>query len=164
MQGVDDLGSGRISFRSLPEVFRADTGFEHVYEAPDGRFYRMAGGLVAVFDRSEYVPTRSGAAPVIPADTVFHIGPPGWMDQIPPIGEAPASSSNTAERATPASVRLAERVRLEPASSERTAVRSKATQTSVPASPAPASIGETMSDETTRQRRLREIAAAVASR
>lgn len=77
-QGFADVDGLRISLRVVPDSFRADTGFEHVYRAPDGRLYRVAGAIYAVFDRSVYVPTRGGVLPTIPPGTTFHIGTPTW--------------------------------------------------------------------------------------
>lgn len=57
---------------------RQDIDFQHVYTVPGqpGMLMRRQGGLVAIFDRSDYVPTWFGPVPIIPANTVFHIGGP----------------------------------------------------------------------------------------
>lgn len=80
--GIEDLDSLRTSLRVLPPVIRHDTAFEHVYQSPldPNQYYRMAGGIYAVFDASDYAATPYGQIPVYPAGVEFHIGPPLGFD------------------------------------------------------------------------------------
>lgn len=77
VEGREDTGPLATSSQMLPMDLRAPTGFEHVYRAPgaDGTLMRISGGLVATFPRSQYDVREEGIVPVIPAGTVFHIGP-----------------------------------------------------------------------------------------
>lgn len=80
--GIEDINSLRTSLRVLPPVMRHDTAFEHVYRSPldSQQHYRVAGGLYAVFNSSQYAATPYGAVPVYPAGVQFHIGPPRGFD------------------------------------------------------------------------------------
>ena len=87
--GVADVGPLSGPGRTLPTDLRQPANFDRVYEVElDGKqfFVRAHGGVYAVFPRSDYVQTRSGVAPVVPAGTVFHLGslpkaPPAPMEQ-----------------------------------------------------------------------------------
>jgi hypothetical protein len=74
--GTADVGSLSTSLLVTQPDLRVGSDFEHVYRANNGSLFRVQGGLVATFPQSEYVPTRNGEQAVIPAGTVFSIGPP----------------------------------------------------------------------------------------
>lgn len=75
---VDPLGT---SIRQIETGLRQPFGFEEVYRVPgdDEYFMRIDGGLYAVFPRSVYTNRRFGELPLIPANTVFSIGPPDFL-------------------------------------------------------------------------------------
>ncbi len=77
-QTISDVDPLATSLRLVDyEVdLRQDAEFERVYAVPGqpGQLMRRQGGLVAVFDRSHYVPTWYGPVPVIPPNTVFYVG------------------------------------------------------------------------------------------
>lgn len=84
--GTKDRDPLTTSLEQIPPDFRHDDAFQGLYEllggsSKTGRFMRTAGGLHAVFPRSEFVPTMSGDLPVVPAGTVFYIGPPPGDDR-----------------------------------------------------------------------------------
>ena len=74
---VDPLGTS-LRVVDFEVDLRQDIDFRYVYTVPGqpGRLMRRQGGLVAIFDRSEYLPTWFGPLAVVPANTVFHIGGP----------------------------------------------------------------------------------------
>lgn len=78
--GVADIDPLGESFRLLAPVLRIDNNFEHVYRLnPDDEhspFFRRAGGLYAVFPRSQYVLTRQGVVAAVPPGTIYHFGRP----------------------------------------------------------------------------------------
>jgi hypothetical protein len=85
--GVSDRGPLSTSLRESRIDFRKPLGFERVYDLPgdDDRLLRVSGALYATFPRSYYSRTKRGTMPVIPNDTVFHIGPPlELLDDSPP--------------------------------------------------------------------------------
>jgi hypothetical protein len=145
-QGVGDVDPMRTSLRAPAGSTQQDTDFEQVYQGPDGKLYRIAGALYAEFDRSIYVPTAWGAAPVIPPGTVFHIGTP------PSLRETPVSASASAHRPARISERLDERV----SSVDLRAVLPTRARTGPMQRPTDHG---TMSDEATRCARLAQIAA-----
>ena len=73
-EGIADIGPLGTSLRQLQSGLNQPTGFANVYAVPGhpNLLMRVDGGLYAVFDQSIY--SKSG--PVIPNNTVFHIGPP----------------------------------------------------------------------------------------
>ena len=75
-EAIADVDPLATSFRMVQVDLRQDVDFDHVYAVPgrDGYLMRRHGGLSAVFDRSQYVPTPFGAVPVIPPNTVFYVG------------------------------------------------------------------------------------------
>lgn len=75
-QGFHDVEPLMIDARNLTRQLRDPANFEQVYAVPgrDDLFMRIHGGLIAVFPRSVYVPTRRGGVPVIPPGTRFYIG------------------------------------------------------------------------------------------
>jgi hypothetical protein len=75
--GVADVGPLSGAGRVLPKDLRQPANFDRVYEVElDGKryFVRAHGGVYAVFPRSDYVQTRRGVAPIVPAGTVYHLG------------------------------------------------------------------------------------------
>ncbi|MEZ6242313.1 MAG: hypothetical protein R3B57_04650 [Phycisphaerales bacterium] len=78
--GTSDVGPLSESLRMLPVDLRVSDDFENVYRVTDAngdeRFIRRQGALVAVFPRSEYIPTGFGPMAAIPAGTWFRIGEP----------------------------------------------------------------------------------------
>ncbi len=144
--GVSDINSLQTSLRALPPVVRHDAAFEHVYQSPldPNQRYRVAGGLYAVFDVSEYVAVPGGSRPVYPAGVRFHIGPPlGFGDG--PID--PATAALLRQTNPEFDLRAVDRDRND-AVTDRT--------TTVVRMPAPV---PTISSEAVRQERLREITA-----
>ena len=181
-----DTTSLGVSFRVLPQVFRADTAFENLYQAPDGRFYRVAGAIVAVFDESVYRPSSSGLVPVIPANTVFHIGRPDFLTHSdrPHDGDLRAEASASVTGAAPRdtargggrepirveAVRLAEPIVVQPIGrpvAESGSIRPRAGEAGVRSASASAGraapparlLDTTVSNEELRPDRLRAIAA-----
>lgn len=78
--GIEDVDDVRVSLRSLPPTFRADTGFEHVYEGEDGSVYRIAGAIHAVYGRGTYRAGPGGSVIAEPAgEVVYHLGAPDWL-------------------------------------------------------------------------------------
>lgn len=76
--GVADVNPLSASFRDMRVDLRQPTGFDNVYRVP-GRndlLMRSSGALYAVFPQSAYAQTARGPVPIIPAGTVFSIGPP----------------------------------------------------------------------------------------
>jgi hypothetical protein len=144
--GVSDINSLQTSLRTLPPVVRHDTAFEHVYQSPldPNQRYRVAGGLYAVFDASEYVAVPGGAVPVYPAGVRFSIGKPlGFGDgPVDPATEALLRYTNP-------------RFDLRAMDRDRGEGRADRT-TSVVRMPTPV---QTISSEGVRQQRLREITA-----
>ncbi|MBL0928301.1 MAG: hypothetical protein IBJ11_11730 [Phycisphaerales bacterium] len=157
-QTVADRDPLHTSLRQLPTDLRQDEGFEHLYRVPgaDNRFMRRSGAITAVFPRSQYVATRQGPLPVIPAGTVFYFGLPP-ADQLahdaaprPMAGAAPSASGRIVR-----SELLVEAERLGPAIDSRIDPR-PAAQPPPTAAPAPAA--PAISDDAYRARRLHEIA------
>lgn len=75
---VQDIGILDQSLRVVPQGLNVPTDFSQVYQlgGAGGQYARIQGGLYAVFPQSSYVFTQAGDVPVIPAGTVFYIGPP----------------------------------------------------------------------------------------
>jgi len=89
-QTVEDVDPLARSIRRIERGLRQPTGFESVYRLPGDhdRFMRIDGGLYAVFPRSVYLNTRMGEVPLIPANTVFWIGPPPFLETQEPAGQS----------------------------------------------------------------------------
>lgn len=145
--GIEDLNSLRTSLRVLPPVVRHDTAFEHVYQSPlnPNQHYRMAGGIYAVFNASDYASTPYGQVPVYPAGVEFHIGPPLGFDGSP---LDPATAALLREIDPRFDLNAADRV-----VAEDTQPRSGPVVYRLPKAVA------TISSEGVRQQRLREITA-----
>ncbi|MCA9282497.1 MAG: hypothetical protein H6812_13850 [Phycisphaeraceae bacterium] len=79
-QGVADVDPLLESLRTYSPSLRQDNNYQHVYildrNDPNSPFFRRAGGLYAVFPRSEYVLTSDGVVAAVPPGTVFHFGRP----------------------------------------------------------------------------------------
>lgn len=75
--GVADVGPIRVSSRELPVDLLVPTGFEHVYRSTGDSqtLMRINGAIVAEFPRSQYNASPWGPLPVVPAGTIFRIGP-----------------------------------------------------------------------------------------
>jgi len=96
-QGVADRGALSISLRSFSVDLAVPNDFRQLYGLPgrdpaDGRYYRTQGALHAVFPESAYMHRDGRTLPLVPAGTVFHIGPPEEL-----LGAAPAPRSARAE-------------------------------------------------------------------
>lgn len=96
-QGIEDLDSLSTSLRVMPIDLRDDDRFEYLRRDPrlPGQYVRRAGGLVATFPISRYLPTQNGTLVEIPAGTVFHIGDPAPTP-------APTPTSQESQRSVPA--------------------------------------------------------------
>lgn len=145
--GIEDLDSLRTSLRVLPPVIRHDTAFEHVYQSPldPNQYYRMAGGIYAVFNASDYVATPYGQIPVYPAGVEFHIGPPIGFDR---------------ENMDPATAALLREIdpRFDWSAADRTEDKSTRPRSQPVIYRLPEAVA-TISSEGIRQQRLREITA-----
>lgn len=97
--GTEDVSILREGGRQMPVDLRKPLNFEQVYRvegdlsrlgvlgispAPGQSMYaRASGGLIAVFPQSEYVRTRQGAFPIVPANTTFLLGSAQTLTQLP---------------------------------------------------------------------------------
>ncbi len=73
LQGVGDVDALSASLGLAPVDLRQPVDFEALYrDDGSGLYYRVSGGIIAAFSRSEYGP--NGA--IVPAGTEFYIGPP----------------------------------------------------------------------------------------
>jgi hypothetical protein len=84
-QRVSDISGLDLSLRQVQTGLLQPNNFKELYRSPvDDGFVRISGGLYAVFPRSVYAAKkdkqkRTVVYPVVPAGTVFYIGPPpGW--------------------------------------------------------------------------------------
>jgi hypothetical protein len=106
--GVDDSDPLAQPMRYRSWGLSEPVGFEGLWrlpvspDDPDGqaRYVRADGGLYAVFTTSEYA--ADGTLPLIPANTVFHIGPPAELRLTP----APLAPDETGSEAVPAGPRI----------------------------------------------------------
>ena len=75
-EAVADTGPLSASERLMPQDLRVPASFDRVYRLSGkaGQFARVNGAITAVFPRSQYVVTSSGAVPEIPPGTTFYIG------------------------------------------------------------------------------------------
>lgn len=130
--GVGDVGPLSGPGRTLPTDLRQPANFDRVYEVElDGKrfFVRAHGGVFAVFPRSDYVQSRNGVVPIVPAGTVFHLGS---LPQNKP--DAKSDSSNATQPLQPASAKPARPLRLDQAAPGNAAPNAESAQTT----PAPA--------------------------
>lgn len=104
--------------------------FDDLYLGPDGRYYRFDGALSLSFPRSEYqwfqLSRREYVElPVVPAGTIFHIGPPILGGVAFPSAPSPALDAPTAATGGPVTAIAADMddlrasLRVEPAPIER---------------------------------------------
>lgn len=81
--GYEDTGILGESFRLPMADLRQPDGWDRVYrmEGRDGAiFARRNGGVTAVFPQSDYINTRDGSIPTVPAGTIYVIGEPApWL-------------------------------------------------------------------------------------
>jgi hypothetical protein len=95
--GVGDVGAlPGISRIDLRRDLRQDSGFGTVYKFEGAKpfggpgqtqsmFFRIDGGLTAVFPSSVYIPTTQGLLPEVPPGTTFYIGQlPASLSPSPP--------------------------------------------------------------------------------
>lgn len=173
--GVADTDPLGESLRRLSPSLRIDNNFEHVYRLDptdeNSPFFRRAGGLYAVFPRSQYVLTRRGVVAAVPPGTVFHFGRPEVGSTSSASADEPGSISNARLRQSGASDqrfvgRLAPGTFM-PNRLDRAAppAHERDVSDDLPAAPvradAPRAQG-VMSDESYRARRLAQIAARLA--
>lgn len=88
--GTEDVSNLWTGGRQLPVDMRTPLNFDRVYRVEgdlsklgvlgvtpqrgESMYARASGGLLAIFPRSEYVRTRTGVTPVVPASTTFVLG------------------------------------------------------------------------------------------
>ncbi len=151
--GISDVSPIGTSLRQINIDPRAVLTFDRIDVVPGepGKYMRQSGALRAVFPQSDYVATRAGVVPSIPAGTVFFIGPPAdastfWSG---PVG---ASASLSVPLATYTGIQP-QRATVLAAEAERAArhaaVASERTEREAPAS---------ISTESYRRARLQQIA------
>lgn len=96
-EGVADRGPLSASLLVQEVELCVASDFDEVYAVPGdaSSMMRVNGALAAIFDESEYVRTRRGEKPVVPAGTVWTIGvpaeptSPGCTDHAPPAPGRP---------------------------------------------------------------------------
>ncbi len=100
-QGFEDVSPLATSLEHYNIELRQPSGFDSVYRVPgsDGLLMRRDGALHALFERSEYVPTRFGAQAVAPPGTIYSIGPPS-DELIASMSHGPRSLLSGASGAT----------------------------------------------------------------
>jgi len=82
-QGYADVNPLQTSIKVQQIDLRRPTGFSDVFLVPgsDHLLSRSDGALTAVFPQSSYVSTREGVRAIVPAGTLFVIGPiPSELD------------------------------------------------------------------------------------
>lgn len=99
-EGFEDVSPLASPNRLEPIDLRRPTGFEQVYEitTPTGEkaFVRIDNGLVAIFDRSDYLAGTDRA--FIPPNTRFRIGTQGLTARSEPTIETTAASGRIDRR------------------------------------------------------------------
>lgn len=99
-EGFEDVSPLAASSRLEPIDLRRPTGFEQVYEitTPTGEkaFVRIDNGLVAIFDRSDYLAGTNQA--FIPPNTRFHIGTHDLTSRTDPTIETTTASGRIDRR------------------------------------------------------------------
>lgn len=108
MADVSPLGE---ALRLEPVSYLVESDFSRVYEIEptpglfgrEGtrRFARRAGAVTAIFPRAAYAETAQGPVALIPADTVFVIGP---LPETRPVDTEAASVLAADLRATPSTM------------------------------------------------------------
>lgn len=185
-QGIADIGSLSASHRVQRTDQRVPTAFDRVYRVPNDpeKLMRIDGALRAVFHESEYLETREGLLPLVPAGTVWTFGDASAGCAGEPrcrVNEsfAPAAQPRAPREATevewvrPAHMVMLERADsstrvetgLEPGGADRVdssvravpmAARAAGAEPAIPSRAMPAVL--TMTDAFYRVRRLRQIA------
>lgn len=125
--GVGDVGPLSGPGRTLPTDLRQPANFDRVYEVElDGKrfFVRAHGGIFAVFPRSDYIQSRGGVVPIVPAGTVFHLGS---LPQNKPDSKSDASNPPPLQ---PAAAKPARPLRLDQAAPGNAAPNAESAQTS----------------------------------
>tara|TARA_B100001059_G_scaffold227135_1_gene256528 strand:+ start:86 stop:637 length:552 start_codon:yes stop_codon:yes gene_type:complete len=81
--GSDDVSPLSNGLKIQPLGLSIGNGFDQVYQTVGGTgpFFRSSGNLFAVFDRSVYKTWGDRFIPEVPPGTVFHIGPPAFLDE-----------------------------------------------------------------------------------
>ena len=75
--GVEDRGTLSDSLRVVQKDLRLNHSFEQLFKVAGSQdiYIRKAGGLRAVFRNPIYIETARGSIPIVPAGTVYCIGP-----------------------------------------------------------------------------------------
>lgn len=101
--GRGDAGGLSKSLARGPATVGTPNDFSGVYQIPEdadtpyaGWFARVSGAMIAVFPRGEYIATRDGVVPVMPANTKF------FMGSVPLNGNAAGGASKREGRAVEA--------------------------------------------------------------
>jgi hypothetical protein len=117
--GIGDVGAlPGVSRIDLRRDLRMDSGFGTVYRLDSPRpfagpgqtqsmFFRIDGGLTAVFPSSVYVPTMQGLMPEVPPGTTFYIGqlPSSLLPPPPPRPRSPLQVDLSVSAQQPAAIR-----------------------------------------------------------
>ena len=105
--GTEDVGPLASGLQVQPLGLSIGNGFDRVYQAigSSGPFFRSSGNLFAVFDRSVYRSWGNRFIPEVPPGTVFHIGPPAFLDE-PAPGSRPLRNRDETVGPTTANIRL----------------------------------------------------------
>lgn len=101
--GRGDAGGLSKSLARGPATVGTPNDFAGVYQIPEdadtpyaGWFARVSGAVIAVFPRGEYVATREGMMPIMPANTKY------FMGSVPLSGRAASGASKREGRAVEA--------------------------------------------------------------
>ncbi len=111
--GTEDVSNLWTGSRQMPVDLRTPLNFDKVYRvegdlsrlgvlgvsAQQGQamYARASGGMIAIFPRSEYVRTKQGTVPVVPANTTFLLGSIRTLGQAAPTGgDAPSATAASA--------------------------------------------------------------------
>ena len=80
--GTEDVGPLSSGLKVQPLGLSIGNGFDRVYQTvgSNSPFFRSSGNLFAVFDRSVYRNWGNRFIPEVPPGTVFHIGPPAFLE------------------------------------------------------------------------------------
>lgn len=168
--GYEDFSPVALSQRLEPVDMRFTLFGEDVYEAirdngfgsAERVYMRMYGGVAAIFPRSTYVPTSSGAAATVPPGTIFHLGDPAEA-----LGEAPeggqgagaASAVSTATNAIASPRRVDLRQSL---AADGRAPGEAGAEARRPEGAQPAAAASIFGSEAQRQRRMAQLLAEAA--
>ena len=88
-QSISDVSplSGSLRQVDMAADLRSPMGYQQVFRVPgrDDLLMRANGAMYVIFPQSEYVRTKYGMTPVIPAGTIFSIGLPN-ASMMPTLG------------------------------------------------------------------------------